>query len=184
MIKTLDAFFAGIELGKANIKHSELVIKKLSEQAKKAVFLQLLNAKAICSEQQFLFAAKHAISALSEARAFSNRLEIELLLRITATRQIGKALEIAGIKNGAQEIAILALSKEKRAMEKAMGEIKKEISFKPNKNFWKNSSKKNKAFLMKKFNITEIELAALKDLKEKALESAIIERMALNALNQ
>lgn len=183
MFKAVDSFFAGIELGKADIKDAESVIKKLSERAKTGVFLQLLDARCLCSEEQFFFAAKHAIDAVSEARGFSNRLEIELLLRLTATRQIGKALEIAGIKEGEQELAIVGISQDTKALQTAFLEIKRGLGFKQ-EDLLKNSAVKNRAFLMKAFNVTEKELLALKDLKEKALESAIIERIALNALNE
>ena len=117
MLKKIDSFFAGAELGKANIRNAEMLIKKLSEYSQNSVFLQLFDSRAISSTEQFFFAARHATNAVSEGNSFSNRLEIELLLRITATRQIGKALEIAGIKDGVQQIAIAGLSKDKKALE-------------------------------------------------------------------
>ncbi len=183
MIKTIDSFFAGITSGKANIKDSDLVIKKLSESAKKGVFAQAIDARALCSQTQFLFAAKHAISALVDKNSFSDRLEIELLLRVTATRQIGKAVEIAGIKNSTKEATIIALSKDKQALETTMKELAKEIGLKKENGFLEKNSKKNKAFLIKAFGIKDLELLALKDTKN-PLENTIIERIALNALNQ
>lgn len=185
MLKAIDgSFFSGIESGKANIKDAGLVIKKLSESAKNGVFLQVLNAKAICSGEQFLFAAKQAICAEREGTAFSGRMEMELLLRVTATRQINRAVEIAGIKNGAQDVAIAGISKDKKALEKAFAEMRKEIRFRPAPKILKESSRANRAFLVKAFGITGKELLALESLGDKALESAIIERIALNALNQ
>lgn len=178
MLTTIDSHIIGIESGKTNIQNAESVIKKLSETAKAGVFIQLVQSKAICSNNQILAAAKHAITATEQGTAFSQRLEIELLLRVTATRQIGKAVETAGIKEGEQEITIIALSKDKKALEDAIAETKKELNFKPAK------TKPDTTYLKKIFNITDNELLALSDKKETALELAIIERIALNALNQ
>lgn len=184
MLKTIDSHFAEIESGKANIKNTNLLIKKLSETAKKGVFLQVLRAEAICSPEQFWFAAKHSVSAQKEGTAFSPRMEIELLLRITTTRQINRAVEIAGVRDGAQEVVILGLALDKSALETEMKQLEKEIDFKNNKALLEQSAKKNRAALMKAFGITEGELQALKGKKGKALENAIIEKIALNALNQ
>ncbi len=184
-MKKIDSFFVLIESGKADIKDAESVIKKLSETAKKGVFLQALRAEAICGEEQALFAAKHAITATKEGTGFSNRMEIELLLRATATRQIGKALEIAGISNATKDIAIVGISENEKELESAAQQLKKEIFFKAEPELPQGTCKKNRAFLLKAFGITEKELATLADLgEEKALESAIIEKIALNSLNQ
>lgn len=183
MIETIGSYFAGTESGKANIKDSELVIKKLSEQAKKGVFAQILDAKALCSAEQCRFAAKQAIEALEEKNSFSNRLEIELLLRVTATRQIGNALEIAGIRNGTKKAVIIALSKDRKKLEETKKELEKEISLKKEKDCLEKDSKKNREFLMRSFGIKEKELFALKDTKN-PLENAIIEKIALNSLNK
>jgi tRNA threonylcarbamoyladenosine modification (KEOPS) complex Cgi121 subunit len=182
MNKKIGSFFARAELGKADIKDAESVIKKLSESAKNSVFLQVFNAKTILSTEQLFFAAKQAIDATKNQSAFSQRLEIELLLRATATRQINQTLKTTSLQKGKQETAILAVSESENALEETIKEIKKELCFKSEKTT--ELSKEKKQEIISAFGITKKELEAIKDLGKGALENAVKENIAMNALNE
>ena len=92
-----------------------------------------------------------------------------MLIRLSGRKQVGKAVEALGVKEGMQEIAVIAVGENG---EKAVREIALLLKLE------KTKHKPDAAFLKKAFGIPENELKLLKE-REKALESAVLEKAAL-----
>ena len=167
MEKTSTAF------GEAIIENSEEVIKNILEiLAKNQCFGQILSSRAIVSERHLLQAIEQTESAFANGTSFAKRKEMELLLRISGKKQFPKAIEMLGIGKGNQRIALIAVGENS---EKAIAEMKKFLKFK------KKKLKPSFKSLQKLFEIPEKELGILKD-RKKALENAVLEKIALIAL--
>ena len=159
-----------VAFGKAVIKELDNTLKKVSEiMQSNGCFGQVVNARAIASEKHIRQAAEQAVSAFGQGSNFSNRQEMELLIRLSGRKQVGKAVEALGVKEGMQEIAVIAVGENG---EKAVREIALLLKLE------KTKHKPDAAFLKKAFGIPENELKLLKE-REKALESAVLEKAAL-----
>ena len=159
-----------VSFGKAVIKESGNVLKNISQILREnECFGQLVASKAIVSERQIQHAVEQTLWAFENGRNFVESKELELLIRLSGIKNAQKAIGAIGLKEGAQEIVIIAFGKKP---EKAVREIQTLLKFKEGKH--KIDAKAVQEF----FGITENELAVLKD-RKKALESAVIERIAL-----
>jgi len=162
-----------IAFGKAVIKDSDDIIKNiLAILAKNECFGQVASNKAIVSKKQVLQAVEQTLSAFTNGTNFAKREEIELLLRLSGRKQLPKALEILGVKNGRQEVAVIAIGEN---AEKAVAEIKEFLKLKEQK--LKTDFKE----LKKAFEIGKKEERLLKN-KEKSFENLVLEKISLIAL--
>jgi tRNA threonylcarbamoyladenosine modification (KEOPS) complex Cgi121 subunit len=64
------------------------------------VYIQGFNAEAIFGSQHLVEVLKITLEALKRGITVANRPELDLLLRISCTTQISKAISYAGIKSG------------------------------------------------------------------------------------
>lgn len=162
-----------IAFGEAIIKDSEEVIKNILEiLAKNQCFGQILSSKAIISEKQLLQAAEQTESAFANGTNFAKRREMELLLRVSGKKQFPKAIELLGIQNGKQGIALVAVGQD---CEKAIAEMKAAVKLKEQK------LRPDFKALQKTFEIPEKQAKLLKDRKE-SIENAVLEKIAVVAL--
>jgi KEOPS complex subunit Cgi121 len=96
----------------AGFKHKITDFKELMTQINEIstdCTLQLLNADGIAGYEHALHAAVHAIKAFERGENIANDLGLEICLRASAQRQISKALDVLGIKNGEINICAVAL---------------------------------------------------------------------------
>jgi tRNA threonylcarbamoyladenosine modification (KEOPS) complex Cgi121 subunit len=82
------------------------------------VYVQGFNTEAIFGLQHIIGALKITLEALKRGIMAANRPELDLLLRISCTTQISKAIVHAGIKSGKRACFVM-FSKNKRALLKA-----------------------------------------------------------------
>jgi tRNA threonylcarbamoyladenosine modification (KEOPS) complex Cgi121 subunit len=156
-----------ISFGKAVIKDSDNMLKKVLEILEKnQCFGQIANAKAIVSEKHCLYAVEQTISAFEQGSNFAKRKEIELLLRLSGRKQLEKALQAVGVKEGKaeQEIMVIAVGENS---EKAVKEIEEFLKLK------KAKFKPDLKALKEIFGIPE---------SEKRIEDAVLEKSAMIAL--
>ncbi len=176
--------FISISSGIVCIEDINKTIKTITLIAsERNAFAQLCSLKPVCSPQQVLAAFEHAHSAISNGTAFAKTLELEFLLRLAGTKKIDSALKILGLQKGKQEVLLVVSAENEKALDEIEREIKKTIKFGENLELLKTNLKRNFSEMKKTYCISDSELKALSDLgKEKALESAVIERIALVAL--
>ena len=176
--------FISLKSGIAYIEDINKTIKTITLIAsERNAFAQLCSLKPVCSPQQVLTAFEHARSAVSNGTAFAKTLEIEFLLRLAGTKKIDNALKILGLRKGKQEVLLILSAENEKALKETEKEIKKAIKFGENEALLKTNFRRNSKEIKKIYGISDSELKALSDLgKEKALEGAAIERIALVAL--
>jgi KEOPS complex subunit Cgi121 len=96
----------------AGFKHKITDFKELMTQINEIsndCTLQLLNADRIAGYEHALHAAIHAIKAFERGENIANDLGLEICLRASAQRQISKALDILGIREGNMNICVVAV---------------------------------------------------------------------------
>ncbi|MBM4240256.1 MAG: hypothetical protein FJ150_01025 [Euryarchaeota archaeon] len=74
-------------------------IKKIS-QSHPGCTIQLLNAEGVAGREHVLHAAIHALKAFERRKNIAKDLGIEICVRTSAQRQISKALDILGVREG------------------------------------------------------------------------------------
>ncbi|OWT33058.1 hypothetical protein BGI41_04440 [Methanobrevibacter sp. 87.7] len=84
-------------------------IDNIKDQCCDIGVIQLLNAHAIGGKRHVLHGTIEAIKAFQRGENLANDLGIELCLRISAQRQISKALEILGLHTGKMDICVVMI---------------------------------------------------------------------------
>ena len=84
-------------------------VNKISKNADKNCTIQLLNADGIGGKEHILHATLHAIKAFERNENIANDIGLEICVRASAQRQISKALDILGIKEGEMNICVVAV---------------------------------------------------------------------------
>lgn len=69
--------------------------------------IQLLDARGIAGKEHIYNAVVHAINSFKRKNNIANDLGMEICLRASAQRQISRAIEILGLKNGPMEICVV-----------------------------------------------------------------------------
>ena len=71
--------------------------------------IQLMNADAIAGKEHLQQGVIHAINAFKRGENLAKDLGIEILIRTSAQRQISKAFDILGLKEGEMNIAVVLI---------------------------------------------------------------------------
>lgn len=74
--------------------------------------IQLLDARGIAGKEHIYNAVIHAINSFKRKNNIANDLGMEICLRASAQRQISRAIEILGLKNGPMEICVVLVGYE------------------------------------------------------------------------
>lgn len=72
--------------------------------------IQLMDAKAIAGEKHLIHGIIHGILAFNRAENLANDLGIEICVRTSAQRQISKALDLLGLKEGEMDIVAVLIN--------------------------------------------------------------------------
>ena len=71
--------------------------------------IQLMNADAIAGKEHLQHGTIHAINAFKRGENLANDLGIEVMLRTSGQRQISKAFDILGLKEGKMNMAVVLI---------------------------------------------------------------------------
>lgn len=88
---------------KHDVKDFSDLVNKINEIDANCT-IQLLNSDGIAGKEHIIHATTHALNAFDRCENISNDLGLEICVRTSAQRQISKALDILGLKNGAMSI--------------------------------------------------------------------------------
>jgi KEOPS complex subunit Cgi121 len=102
---------------KHEVENFTNLMDKINTLSDKCI-IQLLNASGIAGYQHIVHATVHAINAFNRKENIAKDLGIEICVRASAQRQISKALDILGIKNGKMEICVVAVDCNDNIMDK------------------------------------------------------------------
>ena len=136
---------------------------------------QVFDALQIAGAEHLVHAARSALIAHATNNNFASSLGIELICWTAAERQIGRAFEKVGVRQGAMELAFLVIGTSRAQVKTAMAKIFHELAVEQDDTVLK--LKRNKLFIIKRtFSISPEEL------KVAPLEKLVLERIALLAL--
>ena len=151
-------------------------------KAKAAVapsLVQFFDATSIAGSVHLLFATINALKAFKQGRALARSLDVEVLLYVSAQRQISEAIRRTGLRDDSSEVAAVIIADDDLGLIKAEEHL---VAFIPGKrdDLVLDISGKKRDWLMDLYGVTELELQAVSDPSlGDALPWLIVERCAL-----
>lgn len=146
---------------------------------------QFFEAKRVAGPEHLYFAALNALNAFKKKTNISNSLAVESLIYASAQRQIKKAVEMLGIKQGASDVAVLIMAENRRENDACTSLVSRMIHGERDDSVLKLTDQKIKT-IKKLFRISNREFEAMlkrEGLEGEALTHLVIERAALLATN-
>ena len=144
---------------KAQIDSVSETLNKLDDIKKDGEIIQLLNADAIVCENQIIHGVNQAFLAFGRGENLAKDISVEIVLRCSAQRQISKAFEILGLKEGLMNVYAVLID---------CDDYTDELSsiFSPSSNFVSDDN-----YLLEIYNISDDEILNM------VLEDIIIDRI-------
>lgn len=84
-------------------------LSKINEIKKDDEIIQILNADAIASKNHIVHGVNQAVTAFRRGENRANDLSVEVVLRCSAQRQISKAFNILGLKEGEMNLCAVLI---------------------------------------------------------------------------
>ncbi len=148
--------------------------------------LQIIEAKYLAGSRHAFHAGNLAVTAHHGKRARANKIEVEILLYLTGKRQIGDAIDRAGVKKETKEIVALALGSSESAVQSAIMDLGKTLYAKPDAKLLE-ISKAKRISLQEFFDISNDELTLMArngDWREGLLKCVMERGAMLDALKK
>jgi len=101
---------AGFKAKIANVQETLETINKLRSNCCDECIIQLMDANGIAGRKHLLHGIVHGINAFKRGENLANNIGIEICIRLSAQRQISKALDILGLKKGEMNIVAVFIN--------------------------------------------------------------------------
>lgn len=85
-------------------------LKKINSIKKDSQIIQLLNADAVAGKCHIEHGVNHAFLAFERGENLANDLSVEICLRCSAQRQISKAFDLLGLKEGKMNLCAVLIN--------------------------------------------------------------------------
>lgn len=108
---------------RAVLADPEAVLKKVRELSGENSVVQLFDADPIISLRQIHAAVAAAYLAFSAGTNIARRIEIEVLLRLAADTQIGRALQRIGVREDSKELGATVMTKDRDEALRILGRV-------------------------------------------------------------
>jgi tRNA threonylcarbamoyladenosine modification (KEOPS) complex Cgi121 subunit len=105
-----------------NLMQQELV-QLATSLSVNSLTVQFLNALLIADEVHLLSAAQNAINAQHGDYMLSRSLDVEIIVFASTQRQIGRALDVLGVYDGIDNVAVVVVGPDSTSVKDAVGEI-------------------------------------------------------------
>ena len=151
----------------------------------KHVHAQFFDARLVASKDHLYFAALNVLKAFENGSNRSRDMAIETLLYVTAQRQIKNALDIIGIDQNSNDVAVLIIAETEQQADDALETIAELLSGSRNDAVLELTEEKIDD-IKRLFRISDIELEANlvgEGFQKKALIDLVVEHVALLATN-
>jgi tRNA threonylcarbamoyladenosine modification (KEOPS) complex Cgi121 subunit len=109
-----------------NLMQQELV-QLATSLSVNSLTVQFLNALLIADEVHLLSAAQNAINAQHGDYMLSRSLDVEIIVFASTQRQIGRALDILGVYDGIDNVAVVVVGPDSTPVKNAVGRIIKQV---------------------------------------------------------
>ena len=162
--------------GKGMVKDVDELLRKVAAiDRKRGTTSQTFDASRVAGVEHLVHAARLALIAHATKSNFASSLGIELVCWAAAERQIGRAFEKVGVRQGCRELALLTLGTSRSQVMASMAEIFRELDFELDNTVLELKPEKFSP-LQKTFSVSKEELRVA------SLQKLILERAALLAL--
>ena len=94
---------------RANISSVKDTLDKIDDIKKEGEIIQLLNADAIASKDHIIHAVNQAFLAFDRGENLAKDISVEIVLRCSAQRQISKAFDLLGLKEGQMNLCAILI---------------------------------------------------------------------------
>jgi tRNA threonylcarbamoyladenosine modification (KEOPS) complex Cgi121 subunit len=146
---------------------------------------QFLNTMMIVDELHILSSAQNAINAMKGNYMISRTLDVELVVYVSAQRQIGRALELMGVCDGLSSLGVVCIDEDEKKVRDCLRKIAEEVGDNITPMF--NPTVKKIDALMQEFGITELEMNQFTDSNDllernRALSKCVVSRVSQVAL--
>ena len=128
--------------------------------------IQLLNADSIVSKNHIIHGVNQALLAFDRGENLANDLSVEIALRCSAQRQISKAFNILGLKEGEMNLCVILINSKDHFEE--LSKI-----FTPD----------DSVFDLDEYNLIKIYKISDDEIRKMSLEDIIIDRIAKLTVN-
>jgi tRNA threonylcarbamoyladenosine modification (KEOPS) complex Cgi121 subunit len=174
------------ELHNSNNLAQDELIRLATSISSDSITTQLLNGLLISGVPHLLSAAQNAINAQKGDYMLSRSLDVEIIVFASTQRQIGKALELLGVYDGLEEIAVVIVGNNVSIVKEAIQSLTEKIGqelvppFKPTKDRFER--------IKNQFQISKEEIKAISDSNDvesqlSALSRCIASRVSLVAFD-
>lgn len=185
MLKYLEEDEKYVEIsGFRNVKieDAKVFLEAIRKQIPEDTEVQFFNADLVASWQHLYFAILNALTAFRTHRNISKSLAVEVMLYVSAQRQITKAIELSGVKPNSTNIAIVILGENPKSVETALSAVAKRVGKNPDETVLELSQEKI-VRIRQAFSVSDVELETVKanGNAEQALVDVVVERVALLA---
>ncbi|MEM2202313.1 MAG: KEOPS complex subunit Cgi121 [Candidatus Bathyarchaeia archaeon] len=185
MLKHLEEFDMYVAIAgfrDVKITNVEVFLETVRRCLAKNVEAQFFDAGLVATWQHLYFAALNALNAFKNGINISKNLAVEMLLYVSAQRQIRKAVGFIGVKPNCEAVAVLVVGKKAEDVKIALQVISKIVGGYRDDTVMELLQEKIET-VRKAFNISDMELGAVMrgNNLEQALVNLVIERVALLA---
>jgi KEOPS complex subunit Cgi121 len=151
--------------------------------AVKPVTAQFFDADRVAGSMHLTYALLNALQAFNQRRNLSKSLEVEVLLYASGQRQIGKAIEMLGLRRDTTALALLLMGSSAKAINEAEAQLVDLVPGKRDDRVLALDREPKRSGLKALFDVTDLELAALPPRlnRQQALTWLIVERGAILA---
>jgi KEOPS complex subunit Cgi121 len=180
-------FWAGIaELFSSSHMGTDALVKLASEKDEGISAIQFLDSSLIVSIGHLLSAAQNAVNAWKGDYMLTRGLDAEILVYASAQRQISRAIENLGIRDGLQSIALVVVGGSKKDVRNVITKMITKVGEEAKTAFVPDRERLER--IMHHYGVNEKEVKALTDSDEieiwaEALSRCVVSRVSLVALD-
>lgn len=177
-----NVFIVGVE--NVKIENIDFLFSKLKEKIGDASF-QLFDAGKIAGKMHVEFAVLNALKAFKDGRNISRSLPVEVLIYVSAQRQIGKAFQMVGLTSKTKNMVVVVFSNIEQSS-KILDEILSLTGGKINNKVLEVNMEKVK-IIKKVFGISNLEIKTQMFAGlglEEIVKKLVVERVALLTTQQ
>ncbi len=150
--------------------------------SKSVLAFQFFNSMMIVDEMHLLSGAQNAVNALKGDYMISRTLDVELVVYVSAQRQIGRALDIMGVNDELSSVGVVCIDEDEKKVRECLMRIEEKVGEEISPMFSPTSEKINS--LMKNFGITELEMKQFKDSDDLATRNQALSKCVVSRVSQ
>ncbi len=182
-----EIFWAGIaELFNSSHMGTDALVKLASERDEGIYAIQFLDSSLIVSIGHLLSAAQNAVNAWKGGYMLTRGLDAEVLVYASAQRQINRAIANLGVHDGLQNIALVVVGSDKRAVRDVITKLANKVGEEIKTAFVPDRDRLER--IMLHYDVNEKEIKVFTDSDEveiwaEALSRCVVSRVSMVAFD-